>query len=218
MVHHSLSGVLFLDELTEFQKQTLEVMRQPLEEHQVHLVRANSGVTYPAGFLLLAAMNPCNCGYYPDMQKCRCSQGSLRRYFDKISRPLVDRIDICVEAPSIRFSELTGGQENESSASIRKRVTECHEIQCERYRKETFSHNSQIPAVKLEEYCPLGKRETAYMEEVFQKKELTARTYHKILRVARTIADLEEGGDITKRHLEEAVCYRSLDKRYWGGV
>ena len=158
------NGVLFLDELPEFQKTTVEILRQPLEEHQIHLVRAMNSITYPANFLLLAAMNPCNCGYYPDMHKCRCSEGSLRRYFDKVSQPLLDRIDLCVEAPTLSFHELTKkNQKNgESSEKIQKRVRACHEIQCERYKEEKFSHNSDIPAALLEEYCYLGKKESAY--------------------------------------------------------
>ncbi len=211
-------GVLFLDELTEFRKQTLEILRQPMEERQVRLTRANASVTYPAGFLLLAAMNPCRCGYYPDMQKCRCTQESLKRYYDRISQPLIDRIDICVEAPAVSYEELTVKTENEDSKTIRERVASCQKLQNERFRGEDFSHNSQIPASKLPVYCPLGKKEAEYMEQIFKKHALTARTYHKILRVARTIADMEESGKIGLRHLTEAVCYRTLDERFWGGA
>ena len=210
-------GVLFLDELTEFQKQTIEILRQPLEDHEIRIVRANSSVTYPANFLLLAAMNPCNCGYYPDMQKCRCSAGSLKRYQEKISKPLLDRIDICVEAPVVSFEQLTSKKKAESSKQIRKRVSACQEIQNERYKEESFAHNSQIPASRIEEYCTLGQKEKNYMEEVFRKESLTARTYHKILRVARTLADMEEKECISLKHLQEAVCYRTFDRKFWGG-
>lgn len=213
------NGVLFLDELPEFQKSTLEILRQPLEEHAIHLVRAKGTISYPANFLLLAAMNPCNCGYYPDMNKCRCSDGSLRRYFDKVSQPLLDRIDICVEAPALRYQELTGAKKGgESSAEIQKRVLECHEIQCERFKNETFSHNSGIPASRLEEFCHLGEKEKRHMETMYEKMGLTARTYHKILRVARTIADLEASMEITLSHLNEAICYRNVDEKFWGGM
>ena len=215
LAHH---GVLFLDELPEFQKKTLEILRQPMEEHQVQLVRATGSVSYPANFLLLAAMNPCNCGYYPDMQKCRCSEGSLRRYLDKVSQPLLDRIDICVETPMLTYRELTGKEKGESSQNIQKRVLACHEIQCERFKQETFSHNSHIPAARLEEFCCLGLKEQNYMESVYRKMALTARTYHKILRVARTIADLEQASSIHVRHLNEAICYRNVDEKFWGGV
>lgn len=212
------NGVLFLDELPEFHKKTLEILRQPMEEHQVRLVRSKGNVTYPANFLLLAAMNPCNCGYYPDMQKCRCSQGSLRRYFDKVSQPLLDRIDICVEAPGLSYKELVGKEKGESSKDIQKRVLECHQIQCERYKNEGFLHNSHIPSARLEEFCYLGEKEKNYMEEMYVKMSLTARTYHKILRVARTIADLEGAKQINTAHLNEAICYRNVDEKFWGGI
>jgi magnesium chelatase family protein len=211
-------GVLFLDELTEFQKQTLEVLRQPLEDKEIRLVRAAGSVTYPAQFLLLAAMNPCNCGYYPDMNRCTCTPGTLRRYADRISQPLIDRIDICVEASAITYEELTVSAQNESSASIRSRVEACQNLQNERYAEENFTHNSRIPASKLALYCPLGDKEAAFMEDIFKKQALTARTYHKILRVARTIADLDHSKDIHLRHLTEAVCYRMPAKGYWGGA
>lgn len=213
------NGVLFLDELPEFQKNTLEILRQPLEEHAIHLVRAKGSVSYPANFLLLAAMNPCNCGYYPDMNRCRCSDGSLRRYFDKISQPLLDRIDICVEAPALRYEELIGKESvGESSKDIQKRVLACHEIQCERFKEESFFHNSAIPASRLDEFCPLGEKEEKYMESIYKKMNLTARTYHKILRVARTIADLAQEQNISLSHLNEAICYRNVDEKFWGGV
>lgn len=213
------NGVLFLDELPEFQKTTMEILRQPLEEHEIHLVRAMNSVTYPANFLLLAAMNPCNCGYYPDMNLCRCSESNLRRYLDKVSQPLLDRIDLCVEAPTLSYGELIQKDKNkgESSQDIQKRVLICHEIQCERYKNETFSHNSGIPASRLEEFCALDKKEQHYMERMYEKMALTARTYHKILRVARTIADLEQEKNIKVKHLTEAICYRNVDRKFWGG-
>lgn len=215
LAHH---GVLFLDELTEFDKATIEILRQPLEERQIHLTRFLTSVCYPADFLLLASMNPCNCGYYPDMQKCHCTQATLRRYAQKVSQPLIDRIDICVQAPMVTYAELTEKGNNESSVDIQKRVAACHQIQRERYRKESFHYNSRIPAARMEEFCPLGDKEQKYMESIYQKMALTARTYHKILRVARTIADCEESRQITVGHLSEAVCYRSMDERFWGGV
>ena len=211
------NGVLFLDELPEFQKNTLEILRQPLEDHQIHLVRSGGEATYPANFLLLASMNPCNCGYYPDMQRCRCTPSGLRRYFERISQPLIDRIDICVEAQALSYKELTGKGKGESSLDIQRRVRACYEIQCERFQKEAFTHNSQIPAARLEEYCWLGEKESRYMETMYEKMSLTGRTYHKILRVARTIADMEQEKDIKLKHLNEAICYRSIDGKYWGG-
>ena len=215
----SHNGVLFLDELTEFQKSTMEILRQPLEEHEIRLVRSSMSVTYPANFLLLAAMNPCNCGYYPDMNRCRCSPTSIQRYLERISQPLLDRIDICVEVPTLTFQDLNQKEKyrGESSAEIQKRVFACHQIQCERYKKESFSHNSLIPASRMDEFCYLGKKEAQYMEDVYEKMALTARTYHKILRVARTIADLAEEKEIKLAHLMEAVCYRNIDSKFWGG-
>ena len=211
------NGVLFLDELPEFQKNTLEILRQPLEDHSIHLVRSGGEAVYPANFLLLASMNPCNCGYYPDMQKCRCSPSGLRRYFDRISQPLIDRIDICVEAQSLSYGELTQKRNGETSAVIQSRVRACYEIQCERYKGESFSHNSQIPAARLAEFCPLDTKENHYMENMYEKMSLTGRTYHKILRVARTLADMEQEKNIKLKHLNEAICYRSIEGKYWGG-
>lgn len=215
LAHH---GVLFLDELTEFSKQTLEILRQPLEEREIHLSRACGNVSYPSDFLLLASMNPCNCGYYPDMQRCRCTPAVLKRYFGRISQPLIDRIDLCVEAQTISYEELTGNMENESSESIRERVVMCQEIQLYRYRQEDFCHNSRIPAYRLAEFCRLDDKELHYMENIYRKMSLTARTYHKILRVARTIADMRRSEKIQLRDLNEAVCYRSIDGNLWGGA
>lgn len=215
LAHH---GVLFLDELTEFQRDTIDTLRQPLEEHEIYLTRAGNQVCYPANFLLLAAMNPCQCGYYPDMQKCRCSASAQRRYFGKISQPLIDRIDICVEAAPLTYTELNSASKNECSADIRSRVEKCHRLQIQRYQKENFRYNNQIPASKLKEYCYLNSTESTYMEKIFAKMELTGRTYHKILRVARTIADLEGDEMIRLHHLNEAICYRSIDDKFWGGA
>lgn len=215
LAHH---GVLFLDELTEFDKSTIEILRQPLEEKQITLSRASGTVTYPSNFLLLTAMNPCSCGYYPDMQKCRCTPTMVRRYLGRISQPLLDRMDICVEAPVILFEDLNLKQENECSKDIRERVLSCHKRQLERYKGEGFHHNSQIPSSKIKRYCPLEDEEEAYMSGVFEKMQLTARSYHKILRVARTIADLEQAEHISINHLREAVCYRSVNESFWGGI
>ena len=215
LAHH---GVLFLDELPEFSKSTMEVLRQPLEEHQIHLTRAVGSVTYPSDFLLLASMNPCNCGYYPDRNRCRCTQASLQRYFDRISQPLIDRMDLCVEAPMVTYEELTGNGNNESSKTIRDRVCECQERQIFRFKDENFSHNSGIPAAKLNQFCRLGEKEQRYMENMFHKLSLTARTYHKILRVARTIADTQKAENIRVCDLTEAVCYRSIGDKFWGGM
>ncbi|MBS6836817.1 MAG: ATP-binding protein [[Eubacterium] rectale] len=163
-------------------------------------------------------LSPCSCGYYPDMQRCRCSEPTLRRYFDKVSQPIIDRIDICVEASPLSFEDINSTTSNESSADIRKRVMHCHELQKERFKGESFSYNSKISTDKLEKYCFLGSREKSYMENMFDKLGLTARTYHKILKVARTIADLDGCENIKTKHLNEAICYRSINEKFWGGA
>lgn len=208
-------GVLFLDELPEFQKSTLEILRQPMEDHMITISRVSGSLTYPADFLLVCAMNPCKCGYYPDRAKCRCSKTSIRRYLARISQPLLDRMELCAEAETVSYQELTGRAQGESSARIRTRVLAAQAIQRERYRNENWYFNSQIPVARLSQYCVLEKKELAYMERIYEKLQLSARAYHKIIKLSRTIADLEGDGRITTRHLAEAVCYRSLDRKYW---
>lgn len=209
-------GVLFLDELTEFRKSTLEVLRQPMEDKEVTIARVNGTFCFPANFVLVTAMNPCNCGYYPDMSKCRCSQSSIQRHMDKLSQPLLDRIDLCVEVSAVGYDELIHKDaKNESSEEIRKRVIRMHEIQKERFENTSILFNSGIPAKELQRFCSLGEEEMNYMEEMYKKMDLTARSYHKIVRVARTIADMDGAKDISRKHLQEAICYRGIDKRYW---
>ncbi len=211
----SHGGVLFLDELTEFNKSTIEMLRQPLEDKQVNIARATGSFTYPADFVLVAAMNPCSCGYYPDLNRCHCTRQSIMRYLSKISQPLLDRIDICVEAPTLNFTQISKREDNESSDCIRKRVIAAHEIQRNRYREYGFLFNSQIPSNLIGKFCSLSDGNTAYMEAMYNKYSLTARTYHKVLRVARTLADMDESEDIKLIHLQEAILYRGLDKKYW---
>lgn len=208
-------GVLFLDEMTEFHKRTLEVLRQPLEERGIRLVRQSGTVCYPANFLLVGAMNPCACGYYPDMQKCRCTSATISHYLSKISQPLLDRIDLCVEVPQLKYEEVAGKQENETSAQIRARVEHVQEIQHVRYENTGIRFNSQIPPSAIEQYCGLDAPLQSYMKEMYEKLSLTARSYHKILKVARTLADMDGRETIGRNHLNEAVCYRSLDKKIW---
>lgn len=212
------NGVLFLDELTEFKRDTIEVLRQPMEERKIHLTRNNKSTVYPSDFLLVTAMNPCKCGYFPDMQKCRCSESSRRNYLGKISQPLLDRIDLCVSAETLSYRDLVTKQQNESSEKIRERVIKTHKIQIERYKEEKFNYNSQIPSDKIEKYCHLTGDLRIYMEEIYEQKMLTARTYHKILRVARTIADMSEKPQIELNDLKEAVSYRSANDKFWGGI
>ena len=208
-------GILFLDELTEFAKSTLEILRQPMEDKEVNIARTTGSFTYPADFMLVAAMNPCSCGYYPDLNKCHCSRASIQRYMSKISQPLLDRIDICAEAPTLNFAQITGRGNNESSEEIRKRVIKCQNLQEERYKEYGFKFNSQIPNSMINKFCSLGAEESEFMEEMYEKYNLTARTYHKVLRVARTIADMDGKQDILICHLQEALLYRGLDKKFW---
>ena len=207
-------GVLFLDELTEFNRDTLEILRQPLEDRQISIARVNGNVCYPADFLLVAAMNPCACGYYPDRNRCCCTDSQLARYRNKLSQPLLDRIDICIVVPRLTYEELSQpGRGKETSAQIRERVVQVQQIEQERFRGTGLRYNSQIPASMLAEYCPLGKKEQEYMKNVYRRMALSARSYHKILKVARTIADMEQRKEIGISHLTEAVCYRSFEKK-----
>ncbi len=208
-------GVLFLDELTEFNRSTMESLRAPLEDRQVTVVRVNGSFTYPAQFMLVAAMNPCRCGYFPDLKRCSCTQAQIERYLGRISQPMLDRMDICVEAPRLEFKELHGGDGNECSEAIRDRVLCALMLQKKRFAGTEIGYNSRIPARDIETYCRLGSKEEKFMEDMYQKLSLTARTYHKLLRVARTIADLDGGGDIRISHLTECICYRTIEKTDW---
>ncbi|MFP3154105.1 YifB family Mg chelatase-like AAA ATPase [Lachnospiraceae bacterium ZAX-1] len=212
----SHGGVLFLDELTEFKKATLETLRQPLEEHSIQIVRISGTYRYPADFMLLAAINPCNCGYYPDRNKCRCSTTVIQRHLDKISRPLLDRIDICIEAPRMKIRDLTTTVPNENSDTIRKRVENAHAIQKERYKKTNFYYNSQIPGSEVKNYCLMETKAEKLMEQAFDKMNLSARAYYKIIKTARTIADLGKSETILELHVQEALMYRSMDVHLWG--
>lgn len=209
-------GVLFLDELAEFQKPVLEVLRQPLEERQIRITRSQGNFVFPADFILICAMNPCPCGNYPDFNKCTCTPFQIQQYLGKISQPFLDRIDICVETPKIRYEALTGERRQESSAKIRDRVCKARDIQKERYKGRNIRTNSMLGVNELREFCSLGNAEERLMRQAFTSLELTARTYHKIIKTARTIADLDGGGRIREHHLKEAIAYRTMDKKYWG--
>lgn len=209
------TGVLFLDELTEYRSATLEILRQPMEEKQIQLIRAHGKYTFPADFMLVAAMNPCSCGYYPDMQKCRCTDADIRRYKNRISQPLLDRIDLCIKVQKISYEELQPKRNEETSAQIRSRVIKAHARQKERYRRENFSYNSQIPADRIPEFCKMDAEEKRHMKLIYETQNLSVRSYHKILKTARTIADLAESEAITMEHLYEAVYYRSIDRDFW---
>lgn len=209
-------GVLFLDELTEFQKPVLEVLRQPLEEHKIRLSRSHGNYCFPANFMLTAAMNPCPCGNYPDLNRCNCTSGQISHYLSKISQPFLDRMDICIEAPRIRYETLSSRRREESSEDIRKRVCRTRQIQKARYQGKLGVTNATLCPAEIERYCKLGNKEEELMRQAFQNLGLTARTYHKVLKVARTIADMEESKEIREPHLKEALGYRTIDKKYWG--
>lgn len=209
-------GVLFLDELAEYQKPVLEVLRQPLEEREIRITRSHGNYLFPSNFMLAAAMNPCPCGNYPDLSKCNCTPGQIRQYLSRVSQPFLDRIDICIETPRIHYEELRAEKRPESSERIRERVVKAREIQKARYYGTEILTNSMLSVKELELYCRLGEAEEALMKKAFTSLSLTARTYHKILKVARTIADLEHMEQISKDHIMEAIGYRTLDKKYWG--
>lgn len=200
-------GVLFLDELPEFSRECIEVMRQPLEEKRIQIARTQGTYVYPADFMLVAACNPCPCGFYPDRSRCRCSEREIRRYQNRISGPIRDRIDLNVTAEAVDIKELNK-KGNQSSSKLRKAVMEARKRQEMRFAGTNLRFNSDISSREIPLYCPLGKEETKYMEKVFHLLNLSARSYHKILKTARTIADVEGEDNILVKHLGEAVSYR----------
>lgn len=208
-------GVLFLDELPEFKRGTIDILRQPLEDKEVHIARSYGTFIYPADFMLVGAMNPCPCGYYPDSGRCHCTSNEVRRYLGHISGPILDRVDICTEVPQVQIKDLSTYRQNETSDSIRERIVKSRKMQDMRYQGTGFIFNSQIGPREIHKYCRLGTKETAFMEKIFHTMGLSARGYHRILKVARTIADLEQKETIEMCHLSEAVFYRMLDNQYW---
>jgi magnesium chelatase family protein len=211
--HH---GVLYLDEVAEFQKPVLESLRQPLEDRKIRIARSTGTYEYPANVMLVCAMNPCPCGCYPDLERCTCTPSQIKQYLGKISQPFLDRMDICVEAPKVAYEELKGSKEQESSAQIRERVCRAREIQNKRYQGTDIQSNAMLGVKEIQTFCMLGEAEEKLMQQAFVKLSLTARTYHKILKVARTIADLEGSEQICLSHIKEAIGYRTMDKKYWG--
>ena len=208
-------GVLFLDELPEFSGKAIEILRQPLEDRAVTVSRLYGSYTFPADTMVAAAMNPCPCGFYPDRRRCTCTSWQIKRYIGKISRPILDRIDITVEASPVTFADSRGQGANESSAKIRERVHKVQQLQRERFAGKGILSNGEMRAKEIEQYCRLKGPEEAYLEQVYQKMELSVRGCHKILKVARTIADLDGKEEIGQSHLYEAVGYRSLEEKYW---
>ena len=216
MVSLAHKGVLFLDEFPEFRRETMEVLRQPLEERAITVARYNATYTYPAGGMLVAAMNPCICGFYPDRTRCNCSQAQIRQYIGKISRPLLERFDLCIEVLPVRYRDLKANTAQESSAEIRKRVETARKRQQERYRGLTVSCNSELSGEGVRKYCILTNEARERMEEAFDRLMLSARSYHRILKTARTIADLAGTERIEETQLSEALLYREPDRKYWG--
>lgn len=205
-------GVLFLDELPEFKRQTLDLLRQPLEDKEIQIARSRGCFTYPADLMVVCAMNPCPCGYYPDTNRCRCTPFEIHNYLNHISGPILDRMDLCVEAPRVDISQLQSGRKRENSAEMRNKVMRARKRQEERFKGTAYRFNSDLSAGDMERYCPLEKKESEMMEKMFRAMGLSARAYHRVLKVARTIADLEESDRIQKQHLTEAVCYRTGDR------
>ncbi len=210
------NGLLFLDELAEFDRKTLEILRQPLEDGKVTISRAAGTVTYPASIMLIAAMNPCPCGYYGHPSgKCRCTQKQVAAYLSKISGPLLDRFDLHIEAAPVEYQDLSSEAKEESSESIRKRVTAARNIQNERFKNSSINCNANITPDKLREYCVMSKSADKFIGNAFDKLGLSARAYDRILKVARTIADLAASEIIEKAHISAAIQFRSLDRKYW---
>jgi len=209
------NGVLFLDELTEFRRNVLEGLRQPLEDGLVTIARASMSVSFPTRFILVAACNPCPCGYYNDpSRECHCSQLEIRRYLAKLSGPLLDRIDIHIEVPPVKHSDLLDNQALETSATIRDRVVKARQLQWERLKPYGISCNAQMSPKHLERFCQLGGEGRSLLEMAMTKLGMSARAYHRILKIARTIADLEGKEGIGPSHISEAIQYRSLDRLY----
>ena len=211
LAHH---GVLFLDELAEFRRNVLEVLRQPIEDARVTLSRAAVSLTYPSRFMLVAAMNPCPCGHHGDSQRrCTCAPQAVQRYLGRVSGPLLDRIDLHVEVPAVRYRDLADRRAGEPSESIRGRVARAREVQRARFGARAEVHaNAHMTARDLREHCAIGEGGDALLRTAITRLGLSARAYHRVLKIARTIADLDGGGDITTAHVSEAIQYRSLDR------
>jgi magnesium chelatase family protein len=210
------NGVLFLDELPEFHRNVLEVMRQPLEGGAVTISRASASITYPANFMLAAAMNPCPCGFYSDpTRECRCSPAQIQNYLAKISGPLLDRIDIHIEVPAVKYKDLASTVSSEPSAAVRQRVQKAREIQQKRFKGTKIYCNANMQPRQLKQYCQIGEAAQELLKVAITRLGLSARAYDRILKVSRTIADLADDESIEAEHVSEAIQYRSLDRNFW---
>ncbi len=210
------NGILFLDELPEFHRDTLEVLRQPLEDGKVTISRVNATFTYPCNIMLIASMNPCKCGYFGDpRRRCTCTPNQINKYRSRISGPLLDRIDIQVEVSGVDYGDLSSVKKGETSARVKERVNRTRNIQLERYKGMNIYSNSQLDAGMIQEFCPLGEAENELLRTAFDSLGLSARAHSRILKVARTIADLDGKERINTAHIAEAIQYRSLDRKYF---
>lgn len=208
-------GVLFLDELTEFKREVLEALRQPLEEKVIRLVRSSGVYCYPADIMLIGAMNPCGCGHYPDRDRCTCSAAVIERHLNKLSRPLLDRVDLTVEVKRLPLSEILSKEPEETSEAVRERVWQAQKVQSRRFGGSGIFYNSQIPVSCIGEFCPLEPEAGQMLQEAFERLEMSARGYYRTIRVARTIADLEHSEKICRRHIMESLIYREMDRKLW---
>lgn len=209
------NGVLFLDELAEFKTNTIEVLRQPMENKTVSISRVNASLEYPSDFMLVAATNPCKCGFYPDRSKCSCNEAQVKKYLSRISKPLLDRIDITVETSPIKYSELKRADDNINSEEIKKEIEKVIKIQLDRYKDCNFLYNSQITPSMINEFCELSPEDDLFLSNLYEMRKMSVRALHKILKVARTVADFSEHKDITHEDLCEAISYRSIEDKYW---
>ena len=211
------TGVLFLDEMPEYNRNSLETLRQPLEDGVITISRVETSVEYPANFTLIASMNPCPCGNYGSKDKeCKCTPQAIKKYLNKLSGPLMDRIDMHIEVDSVSYDELRSEELEEPSAEIKKRVDKARQIQLERYKDNAIYSNAKMNDQMVKKYCKISEASDQMLRYAFEKLNLSARAYSRILKVARTIADLEGSKDILDEHIIEAVSYRSLDSKYWG--
>ncbi len=208
-------GVLFLDEMPEFSRRSLEILRQPLEDKVIRISRVYGTYDFPADFILCAAMNPCPCGYYPDMNRCRCTPAQVSQYLGRISQPLLDRLDLCADVTPVDFEGLSSIKMGEATEKIRERVSAVQEIQRLRYQGEGIQFNGELKGSQIEKYCSLDTEGKGLLQLAFEHMPFSARAYHRLLKVARTIADMDHSEKIQKHHIGEALSYRAFDKKYW---